>query len=94
MGIVDISGLDKAEVLLTLYNHSHVQGLGFLQAIDNYTIETARKDYELSPDKYFDYHYGRVLKVDLSGDSFDSWLYDRDCGEGAAQKAIDELRRK
>ena len=94
MGIVDISGLDKAEVLLTLYNHSHVQGLGFLQAIDNYTIEAARKDYELSPDKYFDYQYGRVLKVDLSWDSFDSWLYDRDCGEGAAQKAIDELRRK
>lgn len=94
MGVVDIRGLDKAEVLLALYNHSHIQGLGFLQAVDNYTIKDARLDYEQSKSKYFDYLHGRVLKVDLSKDEFNDFLYDRDCGEGAAQKAIDELRRK
>lgn len=36
--MVDITGLDKAEVLYALYNASHVQGLGFLQAVDNYTL--------------------------------------------------------
>ena len=93
MSMIDIKGLDKVEVLLGLYNGSHVQGLGFLQAVDNYTIKDAREDYEHS-DGYFDYLHGRVLKVDLSGDSFDGWLYDRDNGEGAAQKVIDEIKKK
>lgn len=94
MSVIDISGLDKAEVLLALYNGSHCQGLGFLAATNTYTLEDAKRDLEESFDGYFDYLRGRVLKVDLSGDSFDSWLYDRDCGEGAAEAAINELRRK
>ena len=92
--MIDISGLDKAEVLLALYNASHVQGLGFLQAVDHYTLEDARRDYEASSDKYFDYLHGRVLKVDLSGDEFDPRLFDRDCGPGAAAAAIEELRNE
>lgn len=94
MSVIDIKGLDKAEVLLALYNGSHCQGLGFLQAIDTYTLEDAKRDLKNNNYGYFDYLHGRVLKVDLSGDSFDSWLYDRDCGEGAAARAIDELRRQ
>ncbi len=94
MAVVDIKGLDKAEVLLALYEGSHVQGMGFLQAIPSYTLEQAKVDYEESRDKYFDYHYGRVMKVDLSGDSFESALYDRDLGAGAAQRVIDNLRAK
>ena len=38
------------------------------------------------------YLHGRVLKVDLSRDEFDERLYDRDCGEGAAQRAVDSVR--
>lgn len=34
----------------------------------------------------------RVLKVELSGDEFDERLYDRDCGEGAAQRAVDSIK--
>ena len=30
--------------------------------------------------------------MDLSGDEFDERLYDRDCGEGAAQRAVDSIR--
>jgi hypothetical protein len=94
MSVIDISGLDKAEVLHALYHRSHVQGLGILQAIPEYTVDDARKDLDEQPGYYFDYLHGRVLKVDLFGDSFDSWLYDRDCGEGAAEAAINELRRR
>ena len=93
MATIDISGLDKGEVLFALYNASHYQGISFLGAVSNYTLEDAKKDYEASPSKYFDYHYGKVLKVDLSGDSFDPCLFDRDCGEGAAEKAIEALRK-
>ena len=42
---------------------------------------------------YFDYLYGKVLKVDLSSDEFDERLYDRDCGIGAARRAINSLRK-
>ena len=97
MSLVDIKGLDKAEVLLALYNASHCQGLGFLQAVDNYTIEDAKRDLKEHIeffDGYFDYLHGRVLKVDLSGDSFDSWGYNGDCGEGAAERVIERLRAK
>jgi hypothetical protein len=47
------------------------------------------------PDTYnFDYLKGRVLKVNLSGDAFNDELYDRDLGEGAAQRVIDKLREE
>lgn len=95
MSVVDITGLDKAEVLLALYNNSSCKGLGFLAGIvDDYTLQDARRDIDECPDHYFDYLRGRVLKVDLSGDSFDSWLYDRDNGEGAAEAAIKALKEK
>lgn len=41
---------------------------------------------------YFDYVDGHVIKCDLSGDEFNPALFDRDCGEGAAAKAIENLR--
>ena len=44
--MVSIKGLDKAEVLLALYNASHIQGMGFLSAVSNYSIEDAREDIE------------------------------------------------
>lgn len=46
------------------------------------------------PNLYFDYLYGRVMKVNITHDEFDPWLYDRDNGNGAAQRAIDNLRNE
>jgi hypothetical protein len=91
---IDITGLDKAEVLHALYQRAHYKGLGLYSAVIKYSVKDARRDYEASESKYFDYLYGRVLKVDLSGDSFDSWLYDRDNGIHAAEEAINKLRGK
>lgn len=91
--MVSIKGLDKAEVLLALYNAAHLQGMGFLSAVNNYGIEDARKDIEnQGDDLYFDYLHGKVMKVDISGDEFDPWLFDRDNGGCAAAMAIEKLR--
>lgn len=90
--MIDIRGLNKAEVLKALYDHSHVQGMGFLQAVPAGFVTVRRCQSLLKEQTYFDYLYGRVLKVDLSGDEFDERLYDRDCGEGAAKRAVDSLR--
>jgi hypothetical protein len=88
--LIDISGLDKAKVLAALHRASKQQGMGFLDPRGALTEEEARE--LLAEDTYFDYLHGRVLKVDLSGDGFDPWLYDRDNGEGAAERAIAPLR--
>lgn len=97
MGIVDIKGLDKAEVLHTLWRHSHAQGMSFLGlSPEGFTLQKARDLIKERQEKnarlYFDYVEGHVIKCDLSGDSFDEFLYDRDCGPGAAEAAINELR--
>lgn len=77
---IDIAGLNKADVLAALFNSFRPQGAGFLNV--------------LTSDLYFDYVLGRVLKVDLSGDSFDPRLYDRDNGEGAALRTINALKQE
>ncbi len=83
---INLKGLDKAVILAGLYNNSKVQGMGFLQQIPGkMTVDEARE--LLKKHTYFDYLYGKVMKVELSGDDFDPWLYDRDNGEGAALRA-------
>ena len=85
--MIDIRGIDKARLLCALYNSARPLGLGALQYTPgNLDINDARK--LLEKQSYFDYLDGRVLKVDLSGDSFNPWLYDRDNGEGVAEEAV------
>lgn len=92
--MISIKGLNKAKVLKALYDHSHVQGMGFLQAVPDGFVTVEHCEDLLKKNTYFDYMYGRVLKVDLSGDEFKEWLYDRDNGEGAAQRAVDSVREE
>lgn len=91
MGMIDISGLNKAEVLAVLYNSSQAQGMGLVQSNPKtLTIEEAQG--LLAKQSYFDYLKGRVLKVELSGDTLCSARYDRDNGIGAAERAISRMR--
>ena len=68
--MVNITGLSKAKVLKALYDNSHMQGMSFLAAPSR---PITLKDCEeaLKHNTYFDYFYGRVIKVDLSGNKFD-----------------------
>lgn len=128
--MINIKGLDKAEVLVALWKGSHCQGISFLGMMNGgLTLEKAKdmirqcqihafersgeapdltnsaentKEYtekfetwlKTDPDiqLYFDYVEGHVIKCDISGDEFDERLYDRDCGEGKAEKVIEALR--
>lgn len=92
--MINIKGLNKAEVLKALYDRSHVQGMGWLQAVPDGFVTIEHCEELLESQTYFDYLYGRVLKVDLSGDEFDEGLYDRDCGAGAAMQAIAKVHAK
>jgi hypothetical protein len=90
---IKLQNLDKASVLAALYNASKPQGMGHLQKSSKpMTKEEAQGFLDSNPSQYFDYLGGRVLKIDLSKDELETWLYDRDNGQGAAEKAIATIR--
>lgn len=91
MATISLKGLNKAEVLAALYNASKPQGMGFLH-YDPTPMKTEEAESLLRRQTDFDYLKGRVMKIDLSGEELDSWLYDRDNGEGAAAAAIASLQ--
>jgi hypothetical protein len=93
--MIDITNLNKAEVLRALYNNSITLGLGFLHFKNEemYKSEAEQIINEHGENNLdFGYIYGRVMKVDLSNNFLDPRLYDRDNGAGAAKKVIDNLR--
>jgi hypothetical protein len=90
MNLIDISELNKADVLAALYNNSRPQGMGFMH--HNSSAMSAKEAAEiLERGTYIDYLNGRVMKVDLSGEELDPYLYDRDNGHGAAARALKPL---
>ena len=91
--MVDIKGLDKAKVLVALWDNSYESGLSFNPSGKPLTVREARR---IIKGRYynFDYCKGRVIKCNISGDEFDPWRYDRENGAGAARRAIDELRKE
>ena len=91
--IISIHSLDKAAVLAALYNAAKPVGKGF-ESYDStpMTVEQASSIIRDTPSLYFEYIGGRVMKVDLSTDELDAWLFDRDNGEGTAARVIQSLK--
>jgi hypothetical protein len=93
MTLVNIEGLDRADVLVALFNASKAQGMSFT----HFTPQEMRRDEAvllLRCSDYFDYLRGRVMKVRLreNATEFDAYLYDRDVGDGAGERVIAQLR--
>jgi len=96
MQTVNISGLDHAAVLAALYNASKPLGMGIYQFTPE-DMSMGEAVELLEKYKYFDYLKGRVMKIGFEGhnlrdDMLRIDLYDRDNGDGAAQRAINSLR--
>ena len=96
--MVSIGELSKASVLAALYNASAPVGVGFVEAITGPAVmDTASAQNYIDQRKgslKFDYVYGRPIKVDLTGDSFDPRLYDRrNGGVGIARRIVEKLRK-
>jgi len=87
--MVNITGLNKSLVLLTLWKHSKQQGMSFMGSFEP-TLEDCQRQLDAFKG-YADYFAGRVIKCNLLEDSFDPWGFDRDLGEGAAQAAVNTL---
>lgn len=91
MAKIDLEGFCKAEVLAALYNAARPQGMGFLHY--DPTPMTVVEAEELLRDRTdFDYLNGRVMKVDIGGNTLNTAYYDRNNGEGAASNALASLQ--
>jgi len=87
--MISLKGKDKAVVLAKLYNASKPLCLGtFHYEPQEMTVEEAMALLD-SGQTYFDYLNGRLMKIDLSGDTLNPALYDRDNGPNAAINAIE-----
>lgn len=110
---IDVSDIQPAVLLASLYNGASVFGAGIYQARPGQmTVEQAQKlidgddvetDYVGGEQKaaerkrtksaYFDYLYGKPLKLRIDGKKLNPWGYDRDHGQGAAQRIVDNIRK-
>lgn len=86
-----IGDLDKKELLRALYAYATPQGKGYLQYQPNNNLTDNEVEQALKKSS-IDYLNGRVMKVDLSGSSLNTWLYNRDNGVNAAEKVIAQVR--
>lgn len=107
---IDISGIDKAVLLAAVFNHAGQVNLGFLDASGGHamSIPDARNIVQARMAmnavvkgepiwrSRFDYLRGRLLKVDLGGESFnqsDIYLYDQAHGKGRLEQAVAFARK-
>lgn len=90
--MITIAGIDKAELLAALVNASRPQGMGMLRDGGPLSKADAQELVDRNKRLDFDYVRGRPLKVDISGDVLDEFLYDRDNGQGAAARVVTKLR--
>lgn len=91
---ISINGLNKAAVLAALYNASKPQGMGFMHYdAKPMTSEEAQQLLDADPRQCFDYLKGRVMKISLNKDEVNTWGYNRDNGENAAEKVIEILQK-
>jgi len=92
---IDISMFDTDALKLSLFYaliKSSVSTAYFMQVdldLSNYsdTLRSIKKGY-------IDYFNGRVFKADISGKLFDAGLYNRDNGQGAAERIVSNLREQ
>jgi hypothetical protein len=88
---VDISGLNKSRLLFALWNNSGVASVFKNAPFMAPSLNMAKADEAVLG--YIDYFCGRCIKSDLSGDSVNPYLYDRDMGPGAFAKVVAQMRR-
>lgn len=83
----DIKGIDKGALLHGLWAAAKTAA-----ALRGIAVTYEQPSAEELKAGVFDYWCGRVIKSDISGDTCDSWTYDRDNGTGAFQTVVNRLR--
>jgi len=87
---VDISGVDKVVLLRELWNNSKPAAFFTMNGIPPPPFNETNAKFFV--DKYIDYYDGRLIKTDISGDTANPSMYDRDNGSGSFQKSVDAAK--
>jgi hypothetical protein len=88
---IDITGIDKVELLTALWLNSKPAAFYTF----NYQVDVpgfSKQEAKEAVKKYIDYFCGRCIKMDLSGDTTDVYSYERDFGKGSVAGIVAELR--
>ena len=84
---IDITGIDKVALLKELHKMQKIAGFFFAVTGPPFDNELAAS----AVTGYIDYFCGRAIKADISQNSVDTRLYDRDAGKGAFARAVAKL---
>lgn len=87
MDKIDITGLNKVELLHELWNGQITASFfSFMPTMaPPFDDDNAQRAVQCG---YIDYFCGRCIKTDLSKDLVSPRMYDRDAGDGAFMKAV------
>ena len=88
---VDISGIDKVNLLEALWKNSSPAAFFSAFHVGAPAIFN-RESAEDAVKHYIDYFDGRCIKTDISEDTVDPHLYDRDFGKGKFTDIVKKLR--
>lgn len=104
--MIDVRDIDRAELLAALYNATRPVGRGAMHDLcRDMTVAEARVALEeqrqqqrglgrLGIIAYFDYLYGRPIKLDVEQDALDFYNYDDDAGAGTGKRVVEALRQR
>jgi hypothetical protein len=86
---MDISGLDKIKLLNALWENMVPASFFTMMGLPSPGFD--EKKAEEAVKGYIDYFCGRAIKMDLSQDKVDPWLYNRDT-KTPAEEVVKKLR--
>ena len=96
---VDINGLDRLELVKTLWRHSCLHPIYLL--LKGSTVfqeelpgDSILRDYCVCSDWEFDCLFGRVIRCRLSAEAVDGSAYDAFLGVGMFEEVVGECRRR
>ena len=87
---VDISGVDKVELLRSLWKNSNPAIYFTMNGINPPHFDEQKAKNAVT--KYIDYFDGRCIKTDISGNTASPHMYDRDYGQGKFAEIVESLK--
>lgn len=90
---IDISGLDKAKLLQALFDRATPQDRSLMNYYSNNKLGLTGAENALrNGHGYVDRLAGKVMKVNMSGDRLDPFLFNQYNGAGTAEQVVQNLR--
>lgn len=89
---INIEGINKVNLLREMWKHQRVASFFGGAGINPPTFDETNANNVITKG-YIDYFQGRAIKADLSGDTIDPRLYDRDAGRGSLKNIVETLRK-